>query len=142
MPKTTQRSRRPDLPSTVARSEEHARATWQKAHDSAVQTYGEDGEAAHRVAFAALKHSYRKEGDRWVRKARRGPSDERAARGVGDGTSPEELERIPTAGGHVQGEDRSKRDLYAEARRLDIPGRSRMSREELAEAIVAARSKR
>lgn len=45
--------------STVRRSSRHAQDTWVKAHDSAIETYGE-GERAHRTAFAALKHSYEK----------------------------------------------------------------------------------
>jgi len=38
---------RQELPSTVARSPKKAQRTWIKAHDSAVETYGE-GERAHR----------------------------------------------------------------------------------------------
>jgi hypothetical protein len=45
------------------RSEKHAQDIWQKAHDNAVETYGE-GERAHRVAYAALKHEYEKRSKR------------------------------------------------------------------------------
>jgi len=69
-----------EIPSTIMRSDKHAQKTWKKAHDSAVGTYGE-GQAAHRVAYAALKHVYRKQGDHWVRKAEKGPSDRQARRG-------------------------------------------------------------
>ena len=54
-----------DIPSTVQRSGKKAQETWSKAHDSAVDSYGE-GERAHRTAFSALKHTHEKVGDRWV----------------------------------------------------------------------------
>src|ERR671926_45236 len=82
---------RSDVPSTIARSDEHAQAIWEKTHDSAVETYGE-GERAHRTAFASLKHSYEKVGDHWEPKDHKGPSDEQAARGRGS-------RRGKTAGG-------------------------------------------
>lgn len=68
------------VPRTIERSDRHARAIWTKTHDSAVTTYGE-GRRTHMVAFASLKQSYEKKDDRWVRKARKGPSDPQAARG-------------------------------------------------------------
>jgi hypothetical protein len=123
---------RDELPSTLRRSSAKAQRTWIAAHDSAVGTYGE-GEAAHRVAFAALKHTHEKVGDRWVAKAHPGPSDprsrqptEKARRGVGE-----------TFGG-VDYEGHTKDELYERARRLDVPGRSRMSKRELAAAIARA----
>jgi cation transport regulator ChaB len=67
---------REELPSTLRRSPMKAQETWSKAHDSAVETYGE-GERAHRIAFAALKHSFEKVGDHWEPKATKGPSDPR-----------------------------------------------------------------
>src|SRR5919109_4848638 len=72
---------RKELPSTLERSSEDAQRTWIKAHDSAVEQYGE-GERAHRVAYGALKHSYEKVGDHWERKehGRKGPSDPQSAR--------------------------------------------------------------
>ena len=127
-----------EIPSTIMRSDKHAQRIWAEAHDSAVGTYGE-GEAAHRVAFAALKHVYRKEGDRWVRKARKGPSDEQAARGPDTPRKSTDPRTARTAGGGVALLERSRDELYKEARRLDIPGRSRMNKEELAEAVQAAR---
>jgi uncharacterized protein YecT (DUF1311 family) len=48
-----------ELPDTLKRSPKKAQRTWLKTHDSAVETYGE-GEAAHRAAFASLKHSFQK----------------------------------------------------------------------------------
>ena len=72
---------RKDLPSTIARSEKHAQDIFAETHDSAVEQYGE-GERAHRTAFASLKHSYKKEGDKWVPKASKGPSDPQAVVGT------------------------------------------------------------
>jgi cation transport regulator ChaB len=69
-----------EIPGTVQRSDKRAQRTWKKAHDSAVETYGE-GARAHRVAYAALKHTYQKEGDKWAPKKEKGPSDPQAAHG-------------------------------------------------------------
>ncbi|GAA2354509.1 hypothetical protein GCM10010170_046630 [Dactylosporangium salmoneum] len=66
------------LPSTVRRSDRHARATWRETHDAAAERYGE-GERAHRTAFTALKHTYEKVGDHWEPKKESGPSDAQAA---------------------------------------------------------------
>jgi cation transport regulator ChaB len=119
---------RDELPSTLRRSDKHAEAIWSQTHDSAVETYGE-GERAHRTAFAALKHSYEKVGDHWERKAEKGPSDEQAARGRNE---------RPTATAEGVDANASKRHLMEVARRLDIKGRSGMSKDELVEAIQKA----
>ncbi|MGE0135341.1 MAG: ChaB family protein [Dehalococcoidia bacterium] len=123
-----------EMPSTVARSDEHAQRIWQETHDSAVETYGE-GEAAHRTAFASLKHSYKKEGDRWVRKSRRGPSDEQAARGPTTPRKSTDERTAKTAGGRVDDEGMTKQELYERAQRFEIPGRSKMDKEALATAV-------
>lgn len=117
---------REELPSTLERSGEEAQRTWIKAHDSAVEQYGE-GERAHRVAFSALKHTHEKVGDHWERKesGRKGPSDPRAARPRGAGGR----------SGEGVDEHASKEHLYDVARRLDIPGRSGMDKSELLSAI-------
>jgi cation transport regulator ChaB len=105
-----------EMPSTVARSDAHAQRTWRKTHDHAVRTYGE-GERAHRVAFAALKHQYRKQGDRWVRKAARGPSDPQAARGPTTRRRSMDEPRAPTAGGKVARTPAEAKRRGREARR-------------------------
>lgn len=129
--------RKNEIPSTIERSDKRAQEIWDKAHDSAVESYGE-GERAHRTAFAALKHEYRKEDDRWVKKDRKGPSDEQAARGPT--TRPTSRARpAKTAGGRVATEQASKHDLYAQAKELDIRGRSNMNKKELAQAIKGHR---
>src|ERR671924_349518 len=91
---------RTEIPDTIERSSKHAQEVWEKTHDSAVETYGE-GEAAHRVAFAALKHQFEKKGDRWVKKARKGPSDPQAARGPHTRPRSTDEPAAPTAGGKV-----------------------------------------
>jgi len=124
--KTTQK----DMPSTVARSSKKARDTWGKTHDSAVEEYGE-GERAHRTAFAALKHTHEKVGDRWVDKGRKGPSDEQAEKGGAPARR-----GGPTAGGVDA--NAAKTHLLDVAKRLDISGRTRMTKDELVEAIQKA----
>lgn len=121
---------REDLPSTLRRSPPKARETWLKTHDSAVETYGE-GERAHRTAFAALKHSFEKVGDRWEPKKRKGPSDPRAARG---GAAAREGEGETFGGVDYFGHTRD--ELERRARDLGVRGTSRMRKRELAEAIA------
>ncbi len=118
-----------ELPSTIQRSSGKARRTWSKAHDSAVDQYGE-GRRAHQTAFAALKHEFEKKGDRWVAKGHKGPSDPRAKR------SPAKGERGGRTYGGVDVEGNSKEELYERAKKLGIEGRSRMSKKELAQAIA------
>jgi hypothetical protein len=126
-----------EIPSTLQRSPDKAQRTWSKAHDSAVESYGE-GERAHRTAFAALKHTHQKVGDHWEPKEDAGPSDERAKGGVdpktGRGPSGE------TAGG--VNANASKRELLDQARRLDVRGRSSMNKEELVDALRKASNRK
>ncbi len=119
-----------ELPSTLERSPKKAQRTWIEAHDSAVEEYGE-GERAHRTAFAALKHSFEKVGDHWEAKDEKGPSDKQAAR---SGRSARKGGR--TAGGVDA--NASKAHLMDIAKRLDVRGRSRMTKDELVEAIQKA----
>lgn len=109
----------------LRRSSAKAQRTWAKAHDPAVETYGE-GRRAHQTAFAALKHSVEKVGDHWEPKPRQGPSDEQARRGAGQ---PD----MPTAGG--VNANASKHRLYEVAQRLDVAGRSSMTKAKLIAAI-------
>ena len=117
--------RREELPATIQRSDAKAQRTYAKAHDSAVEEYGE-GERAHRVAFAALKHTHERIGDRWVPKDHPGPSDE-GGRG---------RRRGRTAGGVDA--NASKQHLYEVARDLHVKGRSAMTKAELVDAIQRA----
>ena len=127
MPKTTQggEPKKNELPSTLRRSGAKAQRTFAKAHDAGAEQYGSE-ERAHRVAYAALKHSFEKVGDRWERKRRKGPSDARAERGGLHNP-------IPSAEGVDA--NASKRHLLEIARRLDVRGRSTMDKSELVDAI-------
>lgn len=131
MPKTT-RSGQPkaeELPSTLKKSPKKAQRTFTKAHDSAAEQYGE-GERAHRTAFAALKRGFEKVGDHWEPKAEKGPSDEGAA--------------TPGRKGETKGgvdANASKAHLYGIAKRLDVEGRSKMTKDELVDAIQKANAK-
>ena len=130
MPKTTSSGnvKRSELPDTLKRSPAKAQRTFAKAHDNAVREYGE-GERAHRVAFAALKHSFEKRGDHWEPKDRPGPSDPRSR-------NPRARENRGKTYGGVDVEGNSKQELYTRARNLGVRGRSHMSKGELAEAIA------
>lgn len=118
-----------EMPATLKRSPAKARRTWAKTHDSAVDTYGE-GERAHRTAFASLKHSFEKVGNHWEAKRKKGPSDPK-----GRSSDPETRRRGKTFGG-VDVVGNTRKQLYERARRLGIAGRSKMSKEELGEAIA------
>ncbi len=122
-----------ELPSTLERSPAKARRTWIEAHDAAVEEYGE-GERAHRTAYAALKHSFEKVGDHWEPKDGKGPSDKQAARSGGPARRGGE-----TAGGVDA--NASKSHLADIAKRLDISGRSRMTKDELVDAIQKANAR-
>jgi len=115
MPRTA-KSEKSEIPSTILRYEKHAQHVWKKTHDSAVQTYGE-GSSAHRVAFAALKHQYEKKGDKWVKKANKGPSDPQAARGPTTRKKSTDEPRAPTAGGKVAKTEKEARAKAKEARK-------------------------
>jgi cation transport regulator ChaB len=118
---------REDIPSTLKRSSKKAQDTYAKTHDSAVEQYGE-GERAHRTAFSAVKHSFEKVGDHWEAKEQKGPSDAKAEGGRNT--------RAKTAGGVDA--NASKQHLMDIAKRLEITGRSRMTKSELVDAIQRA----
>ena len=121
---------REDMPSTLKRSPRKAQETYAKTHDSAVEQYGE-GERAHRTAFSAVKHSFEKVGDHWEPKEKKGPSDAKAAGGRDT--------RAETAGGVDA--NASKAHLMDLAKRLDVSGRSKMTKGELVDAIQKANAK-
>jgi cation transport regulator ChaB len=119
-----------DLPGTLQRSPAKAKRTYRKAHDAAVETYG-DGERAHRTAYSALKHSFERKGDHWEPKRQKGPSDPQAAK---SGKAARKSSG-KTYGG-VDAAGNTKQELYERAKKLGVSGRSRMSKSELAEAIA------
>jgi cation transport regulator ChaB len=129
VPKTTKSgdAREGEIPSTLERSDDKAQRTFAKAHDSAAESYG-DEQRANRVAWAAVKHTHEKVGDHWEPKDHPGPSDPQAAGGAGTDRE--------TAGGvdaHA-----TKQHLMEIAQRLDVPGRSSMTKDELVDALQKA----
>ncbi|GAB3254092.1 ChaB family protein [Kineosporia babensis] len=131
MPKTTKSGepKQSELPSTLQHSDDKAQRTFAKAYDAAIEQYDGDEQRAHQVAFAALKHTHEKVGDRWEPKDENGPSDARAEEG---GRTSDK----PSAGGVDA--NATKEHLLEVARRLDVPGRSTMNKDELVEAIQKA----
>src|SRR6478736_3868191 len=127
MPKTTKGGapKKSELPGTLRRSSAKAQRTFAKTHDAAAEEYGSE-ERAHRVAYSAVKHSFEKVGDHWESKKKKGPSDELA-----EGGGPRNIGRS------AEGVDAnaSKKHLLDVARRLDVRGRSKMTKSELVDAI-------
>jgi len=119
------------MPKTIQRSPKKAQETYEKVLENAEEEYGE-GERAHRTAFAALKNSYEKVGDRWVAKDEKGPSDPRSA--LPRGSAAKLRGRGETFGG-VDYFGHTKAELYERAKRLGIRGRSGMDKKALAHAI-------
>ena len=118
------------MPGTIKRSPAKAQRTYEKTLESAEEEYG-DGERAHRTAYAALMHSFEKVGDHWEPKDEKGPSDPQAARG---GRAARDRPRETFGGVDVVGHTRD--ELYERARDLDVRGRSRMTKADLARAIA------
>ena len=130
MPKTTSSGepRPEELPGTLRRSPKKAQDTFAKTYDSALAEYG-DEQRASRVAWGAVKHMFEKVGDHWEYKDHKGPSDPRSK-------NPRAREGRGQTFGGVDYEGHTKQELYERAARLDVQGRSRMSKAELAEAIA------
>ncbi len=116
-----------ELPSTLQRSNEHAQATYARTLDSAEEQYG-DGARAHQTAWAAVKHTQEKVGDHWEPKDEYGPSDAQAEGGANTNRE--------TKGGVDA--NASKAHLYELAQRADISGRSKMTKDELVDALQKA----
>jgi hypothetical protein len=131
MPKTTKsgKAKQDELPSTLQRSGRKAQQTFAETYDSAMATY-DDEQRSYQTAYASLKHTHEKVGDHWEPKAEYGPSDARAAEDRPRTSS------TPTAGGVDA--NATKEHLYELATRLDVKGRSRMSKAELVEALQRA----
>jgi cation transport regulator ChaB len=132
VPKTTKsgKVKADEIPSTLQRSDEKAQRTFAKAHDSAAESYG-DEQRANQVAWAAVKHTHEKVGDHWEPKDHKGPSDAQAEGGAGTDRE--------TKGGVDA--NATKQHLMDVAKRLDVPGRSTMSKDELVDAIQKANDK-
>ncbi len=132
MPKATKsgKAKQDELPGTLKRSPAKAQRTFAKVHDAAVEQYGE-GERAHRTAYDAVKHSFEKVGDHWEAKDEKGPSDAQAKQ---SGRQARDRPK-PTAGG-VDVEGNSKQQLMERARKLEVKGRSKMTKAQLGQAIA------
>ena len=121
-------AKKEDLPSTLERSPKKVQATYEKTLDSAHEQYDSE-ERAHRTAWGAVKHVAEKQGDHWELKDETGPSDEQSAlsgRAAREG-------RGESAGGINA--SKSKSELYEDAKRAGIEGRSTMSKDELVGAL-------
>ena len=132
MPKTTKSgdATRDEIPSTLERSDGKAQRTFAKAHDSAAESYG-DEQRANRVAWAAVKHTHEKVGDHWEPKDSHGPSDPQAEDGA-------DTDRVTFGGVDANA---TKAHLMDVAKRLDVPGRSSMNKDELVDAVQKANDK-
>lgn len=118
-----------NIPSTLKRSPKKARDTYADTLAAAENEY-DDEARAHRTAWAAVKHSFEKTGDHWERKenGRRGPSDAQSAKQGAAARQPG-----PTSGG--VDEQASKKHLLELAKKAGIRGRTRMTKDELVEAL-------
>jgi cation transport regulator ChaB len=120
-----------DLPSTLERSPKKVRETYAKTLDSAHETYDSE-ERAHRAAWSAVKHVAEKQGDHWEVKDEKGPSDPQAAR-----SGRAARDRPAETYGGVDA-SKPKAELYEDARRAGVEGRSKMTKDELARALNRA----
>jgi cation transport regulator ChaB len=129
VPKTTKSgdARTEEVPSTLQRSDDKAQRTFAKAHDAAADSYG-DERRANQVAWAAVKHTHEKVGDHWEPKDHKGPSDPQAEGGA-------DTDRETKGGVDANA---TKAHLMDLARRLDVPGRSSMTKGQLVDAIQKA----
>jgi cation transport regulator ChaB len=122
-------TKKEDIPSTIKRSPKKVQDTYAKTLDSAHETYDSE-ERAHRTAFSAVKHVAEKKGDHWELKDEKGPSDPQARKG-----GKAARDRPSKSYGGVDA-SKSKEELYEDAKRADIEGRSKMSKDELAKALA------
>jgi cation transport regulator ChaB len=132
MPKTTKSgdAKQDEIPSTLQRSDEKAQRTFAKTHDSAMDSY-DDERRANQVAWAAVKHTHEKVGDHWEPKDHKGPSDAQAEGG-------RDTDRETKGGVDANA---TKEHLMDVAKRLDISGRSSMTKDQLVDAIQKANDK-
>jgi cation transport regulator ChaB len=119
-----------DVPDTIERSPKKVQDTYEKTLDSAHEQYDSE-ERAHRTAWSAVKHVAEKKGDHWELKDEPGPSDPQSKQ---SGRQARDRPRATYGGVDVEGN--TKDELYERAKKLDIEGRSNMTKEELAAAIA------
>ena len=119
-----------DVPDTIERSPKKVQDTYEKTLDSAHEQYDSE-ERAHRTAWSAVKHVAEKQGDHWELKDEPGPSDPQSKQ-----SGRQARDRPKATYGGVNVEGNTKDELYERAKKLDIEGRSNMTKEELAAAIA------
>src|SRR3954454_19106889 len=124
-------TKKEDLPSTLQRSPKKVQDTYAKTLDSAEETYDSE-ERAHRAAWSSVKHVAEKSGDHWELKDEKGPSDPQAAKGG----QAARASNARTYGGVDA--SKPKAELYEQAKRAGVDGRSKMTKDELARAIQRA----
>ena len=113
--------KRDDLPGTLLRSADKVQRAYLETLESAEETYGGDEERAHRTAWSAVKQVAEKQGDHWELKDEPGPSE------------PDPRRDAPTHGGIDA--TKTKGELMDDAKAAGIPGRSKMSKDELVDAL-------
>jgi len=128
-------STKEDLPSTLKRSPKKVRDTYAEALDSAHEEYDSE-QRAHRTAWAAVKHVAEKRGDHWELKDEKGPSDAQAKQG---GRRARDQPK-GTAGGVDA--SKTKDELLKDARQAGIEGRSKMTKDELVDALRRSNDRR
>lgn len=117
-----------DLPGTLQRSPRKVQNAYAETLDSAEEQY--DSEArAHRTAWAAVKHIAEKKGDHWELKDEYGPSDPQSEQ-----SGAAARDRPKATHGGVDA-NKTKAELEADAREAGIPGRSKMRKDELVDAL-------
>ncbi len=121
-------AKKEELPSTLERSPKKVQRTYEKALDNAHESYGSE-ERAHRTAWSAVKHVAEKKGDHWEPKRRKGPSDRQAAK---SGASARRGGSKTLGGVNAA---KPKSELYEDAKKAGIEGRSKMSKRELIRAL-------
>ena len=123
-------AKKEELPGTLERSDKKIQDTYEKTLDSAHEQYDSESRA-HRTAWSAVKHVAEKVGDHWEEKDEYGPSDQQSKQ-----KGAAARERPKRTHGGVDAEGNSKQELYERAKKLDIEGRSNMTKSELADAIA------
>jgi cation transport regulator ChaB len=121
-------TKKDDLPSTLQRSPKKVQDAYAKTLDSAEESYDSE-QRAHRTAWSSVKHIAEKQGDHWELKDEPGPSDAQAARG-----GKAARDRPKTTHGGVNA-NKTKDELLKDARKAGIEGRSKMNKDELADAL-------
>ena len=121
-------TKKDDLPSTLQRSPKKVQDAYAKTLDSAEESYDSE-ERAHRTAWSSVKHIAEKQGDHWELKDEPGPSDAQAARG---GKAARDNPGKTHGGVNA---NKTKDELLEDARKAGIEGRSKMNKDELADAL-------